>query len=439
MGKYLTGQEAIDLIRREAWTGRKPGLSRTRELLRRMGDPHRALKFVHITGTNGKGSTAAMVASILAAAGYRTGLYTSPHLWRFHERFQVNGVPIPDADLGRIAQKTLEAGRGMADPATEFELMTAVGMTWFLEEHCDIVVLEVGLGGRLDSTNVIDAPEAAVITHIGLEHTKELGNTLELIAREKSGIIKPGCDVVLYCQTREVEDVVETACREAGASLTKTSPEALEPASSSLIVGAGVPDGSSPGEGQRFFYKGKGPYSIRLLGEYQLANAATALETAWVLQKRGWRISDEAIRAGLSAAEWPGRMELARRGPDVILDGAHNPQCMEALSGSLARLYPERKVWFLSGVLADKDYPAMFARLLPLAEGFITITPDSPRALEAAALADYLRGRGAWAEAKASVREGLEEVLRLAGPAGVVCICGSLYMIGEARHCLGLC
>ncbi len=426
MGKDLTGQEAVELIRREAWTGRKPGLSRTRELLRRMGDPHKALKFVHITGTNGKGSTAAMTASILTAAGYRTGLYTSPHLWRFHERFQVNGVPIPDADLGRIAQKTLEAGRGMADPATEFELMTAVGMTWFLEERCDIVVLEVGLGGRLDSTNVIDAPEAAVITHIGLEHTRELGNTLELIAREKAGIIKPGCDVVLYRQKREVEAVVENSCREAGAPLTKTSPGALEPVSSGL-------------EGQNFFYKGKGPYTLRLLGEYQLPNAVTALETAEALRRRGWRISDGAIKEGLFAAEWPGRMELVRRGPDVILDGAHNPQCMEALSGSLAKLYPERKVWFLSGVLADKDYPSMFARLLPLAEGFITVTPDSPRALEAPALADYLRGRGTRAEAKGSVREGLEEALRLAGPEGVVCVCGSLYMIGEARHCLGLC
>ena len=171
----MTGQEAVELIRQEAWTGRKPGLSRTRELLKRVGNPHQKLKYVHITGTNGKGSTAAMVASVLDQAGLTVGLYTSPHLWRFHERFQVNGVPIPDDTLGRIAERVIQAGKGMEDPATEFELMTVVGMLYFLEAGCDIVVLEVGLGGRMDSTNVIPAPEVAVITNIGLEHTRELG------------------------------------------------------------------------------------------------------------------------------------------------------------------------------------------------------------------------------------------------------------------------
>ena len=210
----MTGQEAVDLIHQEAWTGRKPGLSRTQELLRRLGNPHEKLKFVHITGTNGKGSTAALVASVLTRAGIRTGLYTSPHLWRFHERFQVDGQPIPDETLGRIAEQVIQAGKGMEDPATEFELMTAVGMLYFLEAGCQLVVLEVGLGGRLDSTNVIPAPEAAVITNIGLEHTQELGNTLAQIAREKSGIVKKGCRAVLYHQTREVEAVVEEACRE---------------------------------------------------------------------------------------------------------------------------------------------------------------------------------------------------------------------------------
>lgn len=212
----MTGQEAVELIRQEAWTGRKPGLSRTRELLKRVGDPHQKLKYVHITGTNGKGSTAAMVASVLAQAGLTVGLYTSPHLWSFHERFQVNGVPISDDALGRIAERVIQAGRGMEDPATEFELMTAVGMLYFLEAGCDLVVLEVGLGGRMDSTNVIPAPEVAVITNIGLEHTRELGDTLAQIATEKSGILKPGCDAVLYHQSGEVEKVVSDACRRQG-------------------------------------------------------------------------------------------------------------------------------------------------------------------------------------------------------------------------------
>ena len=173
----MTGQEAIELIHQRAWTGRKPGLERTQALLASLGNPERRLRFVHITGTNGKGSTAAMTASILAQAGLRAGLFTSPHLYRFHERMQVNGAPIPDEVLGGLTQQVLEVAEGMSDPPTEFELMTAVGMEFFLEEQCDIVVLEVGLGGRLDSTNVIPAPEAAVITNIGLEHVEQLGDT----------------------------------------------------------------------------------------------------------------------------------------------------------------------------------------------------------------------------------------------------------------------
>ena len=422
----MTGQEAVERIHQEAWTGRKPGLSRTLELLQKVGDPHRKLKFVHITGTNGKGSTAAMVASVLAQAGLRTGLYTSPHLWRFHERFQVNGQPIPDDTLGRLAQQVLQAGTGMEDPATEFELMTAVGMLYFLEAGCDIVVLEVGLGGRLDSTNVIPAPEAAVITNIGLEHTQELGNTRALIAQEKAGIIKPGCRTILYHQSREVEEVVEEACRRTGVELTVTRPEELELLSLSPL-------------GQTFRYRGQGPFRISLLGEHQLQNAAVALETLWALGDLGWPVTGQAIEKGLEKTVWPARMELARRHPDVLLDGGHNPQCMAALHKALEQLYPGKKLLFLTGVLGDKDYPAMMGELLPLAKAFVTITPDSERALSAQDLAAYLESRGGQATPCQTTQEGLERVLELAGPEDTVCVCGSLYMIGQVRHLLGLC
>lgn len=421
----MTGQEAVDLIHQEAWTGRKPSLSRTLELLERVGDPHKKLKYVHITGTNGKGSTAAMLSSALSAAGLKTGLYTSPHLWRFHERFQVDGQPIPDEALGRIAEWVIAAGRGMDDPATEFELMTAVGMLYFLEAGCDIVVLEVGLGGRLDSTNVIPAPEAAVITNIGLEHTAELGNTRALIAAEKAGIIKAGCDAVLYRQSREVEEVVEGVCASLGVPLTTTAPETLE------VLDSGL-------EGQTFTYRGRGPYHIPLLGEHQRYNAAVALEALWALARRGWDIPEEAVAKGLSRTVWPARLELARRGPDVILDGGHNPQCMEALARALGELYPGKKLIFLTGVLADKDWSTMMGELLPLAKEFYTITPDSPRAMPAAELAAYLEGQGAKATPCGSVREGLELALVFLPPEDVVCVTGSLYMIGEVRHLLGL-
>lgn len=422
----MTGQEAAELIHREAWTGRKPGLSRTVELLEQVGNPHRKLKFVHITGTNGKGSTAAMVASVLTAAGLKTGLCTSPHLWTFHERFQVDGVPIPDEALGRIAEEVIAAGRGMKDPATEFELMTAVGLLYFLEAGCDIVVLEVGLGGRLDSTNVIPAPEAAVITNIGLEHTAQLGNTRALIAGEKAGIIKRGCEAVLYRQSREVEEVVERVCRELDVPLTLTAPEELKVLSSGL-------------EGQNFTYRDEGPYRIPLLGEHQRYNAAAALETLWVLRKRGWDIPETAVTEGLSKTVWPARMELVRRNPDVILDGGHNPQCMEALGKALRELYPEKKLIFLTGVLADKDYPTMMGEILPLAREFYTITPDSERAMPAAELTAWLEERGAKSTPCGSVREGIDRALAAAGPEGAVCACGSLYMIGEVRHLLKLC
>lgn len=422
----MTGQEAVNFIHERAWAGRKPGLSRTFTLLERLGSPHEKLKFVHITGTNGKGSTAAMVSSILTQAGLRTGLYTSPHLWTFHERFQVDGAPISDAMLGQLGELVIKAGEGMEDPPTEFELMTALGLEFFLRMKCDIVVLEVGLGGRLDSTNVIPAPEAAVITNIGLEHTQELGNSRTLIAQEKSGIIKKGCSTVLYHQSGEVEDVVKEVCRQMESPLTVTAPQTLEVLESNR-------------DGQTFRYRGKGPYHISLLGPHQLYNAMTALDTIWTLSHRSWKIEEQAVAQGLENAVWPARLELVRRNPDILLDGGHNPQCMAALHDALEELYPGKKMIFLTGVLGDKDYPDMINKILPLAKSFVTITPDSPRALSAQELADYLHGLGVQADACETTEQGIQQALALAGPEDVVCACGSLYMIGEVRHLLGLC
>ena len=416
----MTDMEAVELIHQRAWVGQKPGLERIRRLLGRLGNPQEKLKFVHIAGSNGKGSTAAMLASVLTAAGLKTGLYTSPHLWRFHERFQVDGVPIPGEELVEIAVQVLAA----AEDETEFELMTAIGMVHFLRSKCDIVVLETGLGGRLDSTNIIPSPEAAVITHIGLEHTELLGDTLDKIAAEKAGIIKEGCSVVLYEQGFGLYGLFEEICR------FRYSRLAL--AGSPVVLSSGL-------EGQTFTYRGSGPYHIALLGEHQISNAAVVLETVKVLRQRGWEISEAALVRGLEEARWPGRLELAWNSPNVILDGGHNPQCMEALARSLRGLYPEKKLLFLTGVLADKDYPAMMGELLPLAKEFFTITPDSPRAMSAQELADYLRGRGGRAAPCGTVREALDQALAAAEPQDVVCVTGSLYMIGEVRHLLRLC
>lgn len=314
----MTGQEAIELIHQRAWTGRKPGLERTQALLASLGNPERRLRFVHITGTNGKGSTAAMTASILAQAGLRAGLFTSPHLYRFHERMQVNGAPIPDEVLGRLTQQVLEVAEGMSDPPTEFELMTAVGMEFFLEEQCDIVVLEVGLGGRLDSTNVIPAPEAAVITNIGLEHTQELGGTLTLIAREKSGILKPGCRAVLYRQSDEVTQVIQSVCRQLDIPLRQTDPQELEVLSSGL-------------EGQDFRYRGPGPLPPLPAG--QLPALQRHHRPGGGAGTPGCRLDHPGGGGsrGLAAAQWPGRLELAAAPPTSSWTAATTPSAWTPL------------------------------------------------------------------------------------------------------------
>ena len=414
---------AVARLRERAWTSRPPTLARTRALLDALGNPERALKFVHVAGTNGKGSTSAMLASILTAAGYRTGLYTSPHLVRFTERMSVDGAEITDEALVTLTERVLAAAELCGEPCTEFELMTALGLLYFAELRCDIVVLEVGLGGRLDSTNVIPAPECAVITNIGLEHTAILGDTLEKIAREKSGILKSGSRAVLYAQTEKVQQIVRDVCREKNIPLTVTAPETLKVSASSL-------------DGQVFTYRSRGPYHLPLLGDYQLSNAAVALDTVDMLRERGWSISDDAISRGLAAVRWPCRLELVRRDPDFLIDGAHNPQCVDALAASLEKLYGGKTLVFLAGVLADKNWQAMFERTLPLARAFVTLTPASDRALPADTLAEGLRTRGAQAHSAASMEEGIKKALALAGEDGAVCFFGSLYAAGEVRQLL---
>lgn len=279
----MTIEQAMELIHGVAWRGSRPGLARVRELLHRLGDPQDGLQFVHIAGTNGKGSTAAMLASILRAAGYTTGLFTSPYLERFAERMQVNGVPVPDAEFAAVCEALQPCIAAMDDPPTEFELVTAAAMLWFRRRGCDVVVLEVGLGGRLDATNVIAAPACAVITNIGLDHTEILGDTLEQIAREKAGILKPGTRAVSYPQTPEVRAVLHEICAQRGIPLTEVDAAAIAP----------LTDGV---DGQTFTYRGA-EYTLPLLGAHQLRNAAVALETVTALRARGWRIPDAAVRA----------------------------------------------------------------------------------------------------------------------------------------------
>ena len=367
--------ETLAYIHTTDWRGTKPGLTRIRALLDRLGNPERQLKFVHVTGTNGKGSTCAMLASILHEAGLRTGLYTSPYIVRFNERIQVDGEQIPDDALCALTEEVRAQADAMPDHPSEFELVTAIAMLWFLRSRCDIVVCEVGMGGEFDATNVIPAPEAAVFTNIGLDHMQYLGGTVEEISATKAGILKPGCDAVLYPSGAAAENVIAARCRALGVPLHRVDFSSLRLTAASL-------------QRQIFSFGARSMLRLPLLGGFQLRNAAVALTVVDVLRGRGWNIPEPAVRAGLARVRWPGRLEVVRREPLFLMDGGHNPQCVQALAENLRTYLPSRPLTVLTGVLADKDWQHMFAPLAPLAEGFVTVTPDKGYALETLTVTD---------------------------------------------------
>ena len=395
-----------------------------RRLLAALGDPQKGQKYIHITGTNGKGSCAAMLASVLRASKYRVGLFTSPHLYRVNERLQINGREIGDEAFAALISELRAAAEKERLTLKFFELVTAAALLWFARESCDVAVLEAGLGGASDATNVIDAPELAVIMNVGLDHTELLGDTVEAIAEEKAGIIKPGCDCVLYQQSESVTELVRARCELMGARLH-------------------IPDFLSVGSefdsvlGQSFTYKGE-PYALPLPGDHQLRNAATVLEAAAALNGRGWKLRQGDIEHGLYAVSWPARMELLRAEPPFLLDGAHNPQCAEALKNNLLRYFPDQKRVLLVGMLRDKDCVSTLSLLAEAADEFVCIAPDSPRAMSAEELAELLRPMGRPVTVSGSIREGIELAAALAGEDGVVCAAGSLYSAGEIRYQFGM-
>ena len=419
-------QGAAQYLTNTDWRKSRLGLERINELLTKLGSLHEKLRYVHVAGTNGKGSVSAMLAGILHEAGYKTGLYTSPYINRFNERIQVDGQPIGDDALAEVTGQVRQAAETMTDHPTEFELITAVGLKYFYEVNCDIVVLEVGLGGRLDATNIIPVPEAAVITSIGLDHTAELGNTLEKIAAEKAGIIKPGGDVVLYPQSLDVERVIEQTCKERGARLTKVDFESLRVREDNL-------------GGQRFDYGGMRDLHTPLPGDYQRYNAAVALTVTETLREKGWQIGKDAVCRGLEKTKWPARFELVYLRPAFIVDGGHNPQGAVSVRRNLERYFPGRKVTFLIGVMADKDYEEMFSSIIPLAKRIITVAPNNPRALPAEKLADYFKAKGFdRVAARGSVKEGIDAALEAAEEEEVICAFGSFYMAGAVREYFNL-
>ncbi len=404
------------------WRASGPDPARMQELLSRLGHPENALHFIHVAGTNGKGSASAMISRILTEAGYRTGLYISPHLLRINERWSIDGRDISDEELADMLELLRPHILSMEDRPTRFEALTALAFLYFKRQNCDVVVLEVGLGGRLDATNAIPVPDCALIMSIGLEHTEILGDTIEQIAYEKGGIIKEGGDVVLYPQEPAAEAVFRAIVRDRHAILHPADASRLTEESFSLndhaaasdssdsldasCDAAGGTEGSSaapsdtscqgagaPALLQYFSYKERKHLALALAGSYQCRNACCVLEVMEVLREKGYDIPEEAIRRGLQTVRWPGRFEIVSAEPLCILDGAHNPNGVETLTDTLRHVLPDYAITFVVGVMADKNYHEMLRLAAPLAARFIAEVPDcgSDRGLHAETLASEIR------------------------------------------------
>ncbi len=451
-------EKALDYIHGLYRFGSRLGLARPRRLLAALGDPHLGLRVVHVAGTNGKGSVAAMVASILRAAGYRTGLYISPYVVDFRERISVDGEHIAPDEVAELtfgalapAAERLAAKHGEDGQVTEFEFVTALGLLHFARRAVDYLVCEVGLGGRFDATNVIDRPLVSVITPVGLDHTDRLGPTLADIAAEKAGIIKRSAPVVSGPQDPEALQVIAAAARQRACPLYLAGADRARPGAPAgtpgrLLSGRAVLRKASL-QGQVIDFTGPGGVQERglrlpLLGPHQVANAATALTAVCVLREWGHApdVGSGALREGLARTVWPGRFEVFGEDPPVVVDGAHNPPGARALAETLRELLPGRRLVMVLGLLADKDAPAFLAELLPPAlpevGRVVCCRPDNPRAVPAAELAALVSRRcpGLPVEKADSPGAALDLAYSRAGPGGAVCVAGSLYQVQEARE-----
>lgn len=422
-------EEAIAFLQSTRVLGMELGLHAVSALLDAMDNPHKKLKFVHVAGTNGKGSTIAFLSSILMCSGYKTGTFNSPYIERFTEQIRINGTEIEKDQLARLTafakskiQRLLE--RGEPHP-TEFEITAAIAFQYFYEQGCDVVVLEVGLGGRLDATNVIDTPDLGVITAISYDHMNILGNTIEEIATEKAGIIKPGEDVAAYSPAPAVKQVLRNACTEKHAKLHIADFSHIQNCTQSI-------------HGQTFDFDRYKTLQIALLGEHQVKNAALAVLSAEVLQGKGYRITEASIRRGLLHARWPGRLEVLQTNPVFLIDGAHNMDGVTALTHALDSLFHQKNRTFIVGVMRDKDYPSMLAQILPGCERVFTVTPNNNRALPAADLATEAAKYCKNVHVCNTVPEAVRNSLAGASSEDVICAFGSLYYIGEVRNTFSL-
>ncbi len=423
-------RETIEYLYALQKYGIKLALSNSVALMEIMGNPHRKFPSVHIAGTNGKGSTSAFIASMLGASGRRVGLYTSPHLIDFTERIRINNVPITEAKTVDLARRVRSGyhrhlSGGSALNPTFFEVTTAMAFTCFAEEGVDIAVIETGMGGRLDATNVI-TPLVSVITNIDLEHTEFLGNTIEQIAAEKAGIIKPGVPVVTGVSQPGVIRTIESEAAARRAPVFRLGKDFH------------AAPGSTERGGQRFDYRGlKANYerlAITMLGKYQVDNASLALAAIECMRGAGIPVEDAALRRGLEQAQWEGRLERVSQKPDLYLDGAHNPASARMLAGAVSEMRRSyRRLVLVLGILGDKDYRGIIAELAPLADHVIVTRAEYSRAMDLAELAAEVRTAHPSVETAETVGKAIAKARAEADPDDLVVITGSLYVVGEAR------
>ncbi|NLF80351.1 MAG: bifunctional folylpolyglutamate synthase/dihydrofolate synthase [Clostridia bacterium] len=420
-------EQALAQLHSLSRKGVHPGLERIRELSRRLGRPEqRAGRLIHIAGTNGKGSVAAMLDAMLRQSGAKTGLFTSPHLHCHSERYRINGEPISRERFAALFTRVAAASAAMIEEGweapTEFETVTALALLWFAEEHVDQAVIEVGLGGRTDSTNIIDAP-FAVITNVGMDHMDFLGATLPQIAAYKAGVIKRGARVVTAAQG-EAFAVIEAEARRQQADLLLLGRD-FTLGAARLDVHGGCLDIQTA----RRLYRS---LQIPLAGRHQLVNAALAVQMAELLD-----LPETAIREGLAAARWPARLELIAGRPLILLDGAHNVAGMQALTAALDELWPGQKIVCLLGMLADKEREQALRLLLPrIRAAVVTPPPYLSRRGDWQMLAELIRNCGKAAEAVEDNRQALRRALALAADADLLLVCGSLYLVGAVRDAL---
>jgi dihydrofolate synthase/folylpolyglutamate synthase len=408
--------EAIEYIHSVSWNKSRPGLSRTKELLRLMGNPEKNLEFVHVVGTNGKGSTAKMLSSVLTEAGYRTGLYVSPYVVKFNERIQVSGEMIPDESLSEITEFVKEYADSMEDHPTEFEIVTAIGFEYFRRMSVDVVILEAGMGGLLDSTNVIPSPKLVIITEIGLDHTGVLGNSVEEIAETKAGVIKEGTRVLSFATCEASENVIKKVCEGKNVPLYNPDFESVELISSSV-------DGLCLNVGQ---YKN---LSVGLAGKYQLRNVAAVVKAVEILSD-SFNISEGAVYSGFKKAVWHGRFEKLSENPLVITDGGHNPQGIRAAVDSFRMHFGDEKALVVFGVMGDKDVNTVISIVSEIADQVITVKPNNPRAAESGDLCEAFMKRGIKALDGGGVSDGVKLALEVCNGRKIFAL-GSLYMYPE--------